>query len=151
IYKFNLFASGASGTDELPISVQVVEFISNTPVNTTPPTINGIAYIDNTLSINTGIWQNTDSFEYSWYYNSNPDTNGTILPESSNSLYLINDYSGYYIYGSVNGINSTGSAQVFTNIVGPVILYIPTGGGDNSGVNPSGYNAMTMFGVQDIR
>ncbi len=97
---------------------------SKAPVNTTVPTISGVAQVGQILTSTNGAWLNNPlSYTYQWYGGNNSPISG-----ATGSTYLIGPADiGTQIFIAVTAINANGSSQPEQSAsTGAVIDIIPT-------------------------
>ncbi|MGE5274696.1 MAG: hypothetical protein ACM3QU_13185 [Verrucomicrobiota bacterium] len=117
--------SGSSTATSAPTAI--IAAAVNAPVNTSPPTISGVAAVGQVLTMSTGKWNNSPTiYHYQWL---RCDQNGggcAAIPGAVGSTWRIQPTSaGHTLRGRVTASNSGGSAQA-TSVPTHVVAGAPT-------------------------
>jgi len=90
-------------------SVQVVDLL---PTNSAIPVVTGIAQTGQTLSVTNGSWNNREtSYAYQWTRSSTVDGSYSNISSATSATYVVAPTDvGFYIKGTVAGVNSGGTA-----------------------------------------
>ena len=122
--KVAVIANNSVG-DSLPVeSLPTARVTDLVPVNVATPEATGIAQTNQILSVSTGVWNNRPtSFAYQWKRSATVDgTYENIAGAEANTYAVTADDVGYFIKGSVAGVNSGGTSAY--SLSGPTVKAI---------------------------
>ena len=136
--------TGGMGTYET--SAATAQVIDLAPTNSQIPVVTGIAQMGQTLSVSTGLWNNRAlSYTYQWSRSALVNGNFTSIVGADLSTYVVAAGDvGYFIKGTVAGVNTGGSSIYASSLTTDSVIDIVPVVATISAITGTAQNGQTL-------